>query len=394
MTATTNYVHCRAPLRIAQVAPLAEAVPPKTYGGTERVVSWLTEELLDLGHDVTLFASADSVTRAKLEPCAPVGLRLAGINDHIASHLVMIEKVRRMRAHFDIVHFHTDLLQFPLAEEFGGRCLTTIHGRLDLPDFKPVYEAFPAMPLVSISDDQRRGIDADLNWLATIHHGMPPMLFPPKKHGGDYLAFLGRISPEKRPDRAIAIAKAAGLPLKIAAKVDRADRDYFEDVVKPCLDDPLIEFLGEVNEEQKAELLGGAMALLFPIDWPEPFGLVMIEAMACGAPVIAWNAGSVPEVIEHGVSGYIVDSIDSAVAAVHAAAGHSREVVRRSFERRFTSRRMAEQYVCVYEQLIMMNTAHADRPKPAHSAHRSASELVQRGDSAVSLPVRQLPGGA
>ena len=377
-----------ARMRIAQVAPLAEAVPPKTYGGTERVVSWLTEELVSLGHDVTLFASADSVTSAKLEPCAPVGLRLAGIKDHIASHLVMLERVRRMRSSFDIVHFHIDLLQFPLADEFDGRCLTTVHGRLDVPDFRPVYEAFPAMPLVSISHSQRAGMPAKVNWLANIPHGLPPEVCPLFERGGDYLAFLGRISPEKRPDRAIAIAKAAGLPLKIAAKVDPADRVYFEDVVKPLLSDPLIEFVGEVDETQKAEFLGNAAALLFPIDWPEPFGLVMIEAMSCGTPVIAWRCGSVPEVIDHGAGGFIVDDLPDAVAAVHAARRLSRCEVRRAFEARFTAKRMAQQYLVAYEQLLMLRNARDTCPRhaPGSSLRRELSE-PKRGVLNPSLAV-------
>jgi glycosyltransferase involved in cell wall biosynthesis len=363
-----------APLRVAQVAPLSEAVPPKTYGGTERVVSWLTEGLVALGHDVTLFASADSITSAKLEACSPVGLRLGGIKDHTASHLVMLERVRRMRAAFDIVHFHIDLLQFPRVDEFDGRCLTTMHGRLDVPDFLPVYEAFPTMPLISISQNQRAGMSANVNWFANIPHGLPPEVcrFSPKS--GDYLAFLGRLCPEKAPERAIAIAKAAGVPLKIAAKVDPADRIYFEESVKPLLNHPLIEFIGEINEEQKAEFLGNAAALLFPIDWPEPFGLVMIEPMSCGTPVIAWNRGSVPEVIDHGVSGYIVDNFEDAVSAVHAARGLAREDVRRCFERRFTAQRMVEQHIVAYEKLLALRSARDIAWKaPASSAVRSAS---------------------
>lgn len=366
-----------ATLRVAQVAPLSEAVPPKTYGGTERVVSWLTNGLVALGHDVTLFASADSITTAKLEACAPNGLRLSGIKDHIASHLVMLERVRRMRAAFDIVHFHIDLLQFPLVNEFDGRCLTTMHGRLDVPDFQPVYEAFPEMPLISISLEQRAGMRANVNWFANIPHGLPPEVcrFSPK--GGNYLAFLGRLCPEKAPERAIAIAKAAGVPLKIAAKVDPADRNYFEEAVKPLLNHPLIEFIGEINEEQKAEFLGNAAALLFPIDWPEPFGLVMVEAISCGTPVIAWNRGSVPEVVDHGVSGFIVDNFEDAVLAVHAARGLARGDVRRCLERRFTAKRMVEQHVVAYEQLLMLRSA-KDMPGKEPKSSALSSEHTRR----------------
>src|SRR3954452_18726173 len=320
-------------MRIAQVAPLAEAVPPKLYGGTERVVSWLTEELVEQGHDVTLFASGDSTTAAELVACAPRALRLAGIRDHTASHLVMLDRVRRRAHEFDIVHFHVDLLQFPMFDELKHRCLTTLHGRLDLPDFHPVYRRFPWMPLVSISDSQRAPMPPRLNWIATVHHGLPRTVCPFNARAGDYLVFLGRLSREKRPDRAIEIAKRAGVPLKIAAKVDPADQAYFEEVIRPLLDDPLIEFIGEIDEQQKCSFLGNALALVFPIDWPEPFGLVMIEAMSAGTPVIAWRNGSVPEIVDDGVSGRIVASIDEAVAAVHHASSMDRTVVRRSFEK-------------------------------------------------------------
>lgn len=378
-----------APLRIAQVAPLAETVPPKTYGGTERVVSWLTEELVALGHDVTLFASGDSQTAARLEACVPTGLRLAGIQDHIASHLTMIERVRRMRSAFDIVHFHIDLLQFPHMQEFDGACLTTLHGRLDLPDNRPVYETFPAMPLVSISQTQRVGMPAGMNWLATIHHGLPQHVCPFSPQPKGYLAFLGRLSPEKRPDRAIAIATAAGVPLKIAAKIDRKDREYFDDVVKPLLDHPLVEFIGEIGEDQKAEFLGGAAALLFPIDWPEPFGLVMIEAMSCGTPVIAWNNGSAPGVIDDGQSGFVVDSINDAVAAVHAALRLPRREIRRRFEERFTAKRMAEQYVNAYEQLLLFRAADKKRSKGTFGP--APFQTVERGPAPGAADPAKVP---
>ena len=339
-------------MRIAQVAPLAESVPPKRYGGTERVVSWLTEELVAQGHQVTLFASADSVTSAELVACAPQGLRLAGFRDFIASHIVMLDQVWRRADDFDIIHFHTDLLQFATFQELSHKCITTLHGRLDLPDFMPVFDAFPQMPLVSISRTQRTPLTPFVNWLANIHHGLPPRLCPYSPLGGDYLAFLGRISPEKRPDRAIENATRAGVPLRIAAKVDKVDQPYFEDVIRPLLDDPLIDFIGEIGDAEKPDFLGNALALLFPIDWPEPFGLVVIEAMATGTPVIAWPCGSVPEVVAHGVSGLIVDSIEEAVRAVETARRLGRTAVRAHFESRFTAARMARDYLGAYHRLF------------------------------------------
>jgi len=334
-------------LRIAQIAPLAEAVPPKLYGGTERVVWWLTEALVELGHDVTLYASADSVTSAKLVACAGQGLRLSGIDNHLAYTLAMVDRVLAEADQYDILHFHVDFVHFPLFRHLAGRCFTTLHGRLDLPDFKPGFAAFPEMKLVSISDDQRAPV-AEANFAATVYHGLPEHLIPAGR-GGDYLAFLGRISPEKRPDRAIEIATKAGMPLKMAAKVDHADRDYFETVVEPLLDNPLVEFVGEIDDAAKPEFLGNAKALLFPIDWPEPFGLVMIEAMAAGTPTIAWRSGSTTEVIDHGQSGYLVDSVEEALNAVRKVDGLPREGVRRCFEKRFTARRMAEDYVALFQ---------------------------------------------
>jgi glycosyltransferase involved in cell wall biosynthesis len=341
-------------VRIAQVAPLAEAVPPKFYGGTERVVSWLTEELVRQGHDVTLFASGDSETSAKLVACCPEGLRLAGIRDHVASHLAMLYHLRRRADDFDVIHFHIDLLQYPLFEEFNHKCVTTLHGRLDVPDFMPVYRTFTGMPLVSISDHQRGPMPENANWLQTIHHGLPAenCRFSPNPKDGGYLAFLGRISPEKRPDRAIEIAKASGVKLKIAAKVDKADQEYWDEVIEPMTHHPLIEYIGEINEDQKHEFLGNALALAFPIDWPEPFGLVMIEAMSAGTPVIAWRNGSVPEVIKDGVSGVVVNSMEQAIAAVETCKAMSREGVRRYFETRFTASVMARSYVAAYESLL------------------------------------------
>ena len=341
-------------MKIAQIAPLAESVPPRLYGGTERIVSFLTEELVRRGHEVTLFASGDSLTSAELIVCSERALRLnPGVRDPIPHHLILLEEVRRRADEFDILHFHIDLLHFPLIRPIAHRTLTTLHGRLDLPDLQPFYRAFPEIPVVSISDDQRKPLPM-ANWIGTVHHGLPRDLFRfSSSADGGYLAFLGRISPEKRPDRAIEIAVAAGMPLKIAAKIDKVDEAYWKEVIKPMVDQhPTVEYIGEVDERGKADFLGKAAALLFPIDWPEPFGLVMIEAMACGTPVIAFRCGSVPEVLDHGVSGFIVESVDEAVAAVPRALSLDRRIVRGSFEARFSVERMAADYLEVYERLL------------------------------------------
>lgn len=340
-------------MKIAQVAPLFERVPPRLYGGTERIVSYLTEELVRRGHQVTLFASGDSATAAELVPCCEIALRLnPAVKDPIPYQMLLLEAVRQRAADFDVLHFHTDLLQFPLIRPFAQRTVTTLHGRLDLPDLVPFYSAFPDVPLVSISDSQRRPMPP-VNWVGTVYHGLPSDLLPfqPAASGG-YLAFLGRISPEKRPDRAIEIAARAGLPLRIAAKVDRADQDYWRDVIAPMIRaHRCVEYVGEIGEAEKPAFLGNASALLFPIDWPEPFGLVMIEAMACGTPVIAFNRGSVPEIIEAGVSGFVVDDLAQAVQAVARIPTLDRAAVRRCFERRFTVERMAHHYLTIYDTL-------------------------------------------
>ncbi|MCJ7420528.1 glycosyltransferase family 4 protein [Sphingomicrobium astaxanthinifaciens] len=343
-------------MRIALVAPLAESIPPRLYGGTERVVAWLADALVDRGLDVTLFASGDSCTKAELHPCAEEGLRLKNIDDHLPHMFCMFDKVRERVDEFDILHFHTDFFHFPVFQPYVERCFTTLHGRLDLPDTFCAYEHFDRMRLVSISDDQRRPMP-NANFSRTIYHGMPADLLPYSPQSGDYLAFLGRISPEKRPDRAIEIAKRAGRKLRIAAKVDNADRDYFEREIKPMLDHPLIEFIGEIDDREKAEFLGGAIALLFPIDWPEPFGLVMIEAMATGTPVIGWRNGSTPEVIRDGRSGLLVKTIEEAVEAVEKCASLSRSKVRESFDQRFTADIMAANYADLFRGALVETTS-------------------------------------
>jgi glycosyltransferase involved in cell wall biosynthesis len=335
-------------MRIAQIAPLIESVPPQLYGGAERVVSYLTEELVRQGHDVTLFASGDSDTSAELVPCVPKALRLAQASDALPHGVLQVEKIRQRAGDFDILHFHSDFLHFPMVRSLARRALTTMHGRLDLPDYQPLFAEFRDMPLVSVSDDQRKPLPA--RWAATVHHGLPTDLYSPSGADARYLAFLGRISPEKRPDRAIEIAHRAGVDLKIAAKVDRVDKAYFDEVIRPLLRGPRIEYVGEINDCRKQEFLKGAMALLFPIDWPEPFGLVMLEAMACGTPTIAWRKGAVPEVIDDGITGFIVEAIDEAVTAVEKVRSLHRKAVRLGFEKRFSAERMARDYLRVYEQ--------------------------------------------
>ena len=359
-------------MRIAQISPLMESVPPRLYGGTERIVSYLTEELVRMGHEVTLFASGDSTTSAELVPCCQQALRLdKSVKDVVPYYMLMLDRVRRQADDFDILHFHIDAYHCPLFSPIAHRTVTTLHGRQDLNDLKPLYVGFPEFPLVTISDDQRNPI-ADSNFAGTVYHGLPNHLLKANfTVNGGYLAFLGRISPEKRPDRAIQIARAAGIPLKIAAKVDKADEFYFRETIAPMLDGGGVEFIGEINERQKGAFLGNALGLLFPIDWPEPFGLVMIEAMACGTPVLAFGHGSVPEIVEDGITGKIVHSEQDAIKAIPALMALDRRGVRRRFEERFSSTRMAKDYLSVYRSLLrrpLGATVEVRRTKPAAAA--------------------------
>lgn len=339
-------------MRIAQVAPLYESIPPKFYGGTERVISYLTEELVRLGHDVTLFASGDSQTAARLVPCCSSALRMnRGCIDPLAHHILMLDKVFRRAEEFDIVHFHCDYLHFPLSRRCKVRNVTTLHGRLDLPDLDPLYREFAEMRVISISNAQRNPLPW-LNWQGTVYHGLPKELYRLHPKPGKYLAFLGRICPEKGVDVAIEIAKQSGIELQIAAKVDRADERYFEQTIRPMLDHPLIRYVGEIPDREKGEFLGNAIALLAPVNWPEPFGISMIEALACGTPVVAWPHGSIPEVIDHTKSGFVVRSVDEAVTAIRNIRRVSRKTCRKIFEQRFTDSRMAKDYLEIYARLL------------------------------------------
>jgi glycosyltransferase involved in cell wall biosynthesis len=343
------------PIRIAQVAPLYESVPPRLYGGTERVVSFLTEELVRQGHDVTLYASGDSLTHAQLRPGCETALRLqengeGERTDPLASHMLLLEQVAQEADEFDVIHFHLDYLPFSLIRRTGIPALSTIHNRLDVSSLAPLYREFTDMHLVSVSDSQRAPVPS-AGWLETIHHGLPEDLLNPVAEPGDYLAFLGRISPQKRVERAVEIAGRAGMRLRIAAKIEQADLDYFEKV-RHLFDEKHVEYLGEIGEHQKGDFLGHARALLFPIDWPEPFGLVMIEALACGTPVIAYRRGSVEEVIENGVTGFVVDNVDEAVKAVGSLEMIDRTACREAFEERFSARRMCRDYVRAYQRVI------------------------------------------
>jgi glycosyltransferase involved in cell wall biosynthesis len=344
-------------MRIAQVAPLYESVPPKMYGGTERVVSYLTEALVAMGHEVTLYASGDSVTKARLRPCCERSLRLDKRSvEPVAHHVYLAEKVFQESNEFDVVHSHIDYIAFPLLRRMSTPHLTTLHGRLDIPDLRDLFREFGDEPLASISDSQRSPFP-EANWLGTVYHGLPANLYRGMEQTGRYLAFLGRVSPEKGLSRAIEIACRCGYPLKIAAKVDKTDRDYFEEVIRPALRWGDIEFVGEIGEREKNSFLGNTMALLFPIDWPEPFGIVMIEAMACGTPVIAYPRGSVPEIVEDGKTGYIVKNVHEAVEAVKRVSSLSRRTCRQVFEQRFSSTRMAHDYLGLYRRAMSATTA-------------------------------------
>jgi glycosyltransferase involved in cell wall biosynthesis len=340
-------------MHIAQIAPLTEAVPPMLYGGTERVIHWLVEELVALGHDVTLYASGDSVTSARLESVWPRALRLDGsVKDPNALHMAMLEHVRRQAGDYDFLHFHLDYYPFSLFSRQPVPFVTTLHGRLDLPEHQPVFRTFSSQPVISISNAQRKPV-RQAHWVRTVHHGLPQELLKPVATRPSYFAFLGRIAPEKGVDRAISIARKCGVPLRIAAKVDNADREYFDEKIRPLLDGANVEHIGEIRDSEKSDFLSGAIALLTPIDWPEPFGLVMIEAMACGTPVIAFNRGSVPEVIDDGLTGFAVEDEEGAIRAFDRLPQLSREKIRRQFERRFTARRMALDYLDAYHSLMV-----------------------------------------
>jgi glycosyltransferase involved in cell wall biosynthesis len=350
-------------LKIAQIAPLYESVPPKLYGGTERVVAYLTDELVNQGFDVTLFASGDSVSKANLVSITPHALRLHECIDPLAWHIVQLGKVLERAHEFDLLHFHTDYLHFPFTKGKNIATLTTLHGRLDIPELRHVYQHFYDLPVASISNSQRIPLPM-AHWVGTVYHGLPLDLHTAGPGDGGYVAFLGRISPEKRVDRAIEIARQANMPIKIAAKIDKADQQYYEKKIRRLMKQPHVEFLGEIGEEQKQEFLGKAKALLFPIDWPEPFGMVMIEALSCGTPVIAWNCGSVPEIISHGRTGYIVESIPQAVNALRNIDRISREECRLTFERRFSATAMARNYITLYEKVYAQTQRRLSWLKP------------------------------
>jgi glycosyltransferase involved in cell wall biosynthesis len=348
-------------MKIAQIAPLVESVPPRLYGGTERVVSWLTEELVRQGHDVTLFASGDSKTRAELAAVVPRALRLDGINNSLPYNIIMLDRVATRMDEFDVLHFHIDFFHYPIFRNMAHKTLTTLHGRQDLPELPDIYRAFPHMPLVSISDHQRLPVPP-VNWMGTVYHGMPENLFRLGRGEGGYLAFLGRICADKGPVEAIEIARQAGMKLKIAAKVDPMDEPYFETVVGPLIEQsPHVEYIGEIDDSRKQDFLGKARALLFPICWPEPFGLVMIEAMACGTPVVAFAAGSVPEIMEDGLTGYIVNDVAAAAEAAGRLDRLYRPTIRTRFEERFSAKAMARDYLKIYGQLVELD-------KPAYCA--------------------------
>jgi glycosyltransferase involved in cell wall biosynthesis len=376
-------------MRIAQIAPLYERVPPLSYGGTERIVSYLTEELINQGHEVTLFASGDSLTQAEIISPCDQSLRLnSACEDRLAYHFLQLEQVFRNAAAFDILHFHIDYLHYPLSRKIDTSHVTTLHGRLDLPDLVPLYREFADVPVVSISSSQRIPLPW-INWQGTVHHGILLDLYECQQRQGVYLAFLGRISPEKRVDRAIEIAKRAKMKLKIAAKVDAADRCYMDTQIRPLLDHPLVEFIGEISDKEKTQFLANAYALLFPIDWVEPFGLVMIEAMACGTPVVAFRQGSVPEVIDHGVTGFIVENIEDSLAALEKIQNFDRSRCRRIFEKRFSAARMAADYVKIYERLMTTGLAMTNIPAAAAKVRRARISVRSNGKA---VPAETLHG--
>jgi glycosyltransferase involved in cell wall biosynthesis len=379
-------------MRIAQIAPLIESVPPRFYGGTERIVSYLCEELVAQGHDVTLFASAESRTSAKLVPCCDQALRLdPTVRDVIPYYMLMLDKVRGMASQFDIIHFHIDQFHFPIFRDLSHKTLTTLHGRQDLPDLKKLYVGFPEMPLVSISLAQRAPLP-NVSFVGNVPHGLPrDLLCPSLNARGGYLAFLGRIAPEKRVDRAIEIARAVGLPLKIAAKVDRVDEEYFHSEIEPLLHQPGIEYIGEIDDRAKSRFLGDARALLFPIDWPEPFGLVMIEAMACGTPVLAFHRGATHEVVDAGVTGYVAENVGEAICKIGSVLALDRGQVRRRFEERFTAGRMTRDYLDIYASVIERRTVPSKtRVSPrvvANSAAETAAERPAAAGLGESVPI-------
>lgn len=375
-------------MKIAQVAPLWESVPPKLYGGTERIVSYMTEELVRMGHDVTLFASGDSETAAKLEAICPQALRLnTGIFNRDAPLIMLQERALGASGDFDVIHSHLDFLGFPLARRHSVPVVTTLHGRLDLPELVPVFREFSEMPLVSISDAQRKPIPW-ANWQATIHHGLPRDLYTFHAQPEGYLAFLGRISVEKRPDHAIEIAKRTGLPLRIAAKVDPADRQYFQSEIEPLLDHPLVEFIGEISDAEKNEFLGHAAAVVCPYDWPEPFGLVLIEALACGTPVLAYRRGSIPEIIEDGTTGFVCETLSEMAEAAGRISLIDRRRCRAAFDQRFTADRMARDYVALYERIVEEGTLQHVPTMRAVGAGHSGGPAVRRPQNGRALPVR------
>lgn len=374
-------------MKIAQVAPLYERVPPLCYGGTERVVSYLTEELIRQGHEVTLFASGDSITRAALVSSCERSLRLKSeCVDYLAYHILQLERVFQQAETFDVIHFHTDYLPFPFLRRRNIRHVTTLHGRLDIPDLVPLYREFQDMPVVSISDAQRVPLSW-INWIATVYHGLPLESYDFYPQAGSYLVFMGRISPEKGVDRAIEIAQLAKMPLKIAAKVDSTDCQYFETTIRPRLDHPLVEFIGEIGEKEKGALLGNAYALLFPINWSEPFGLVMIESLACGTPIIAYRNGSVPEIVSDGSNGFVVDSVEASVRALEKIPHLDRRYCRQVFEDRFSATRMAHNYLTVYDRL------HKAKPQRSHPRRRS-SVVRQNSEEASADPALAAQGGS